>query len=217
MQDSLSVVTTEPDTSTTLVVLTVERSAGTSGQVTVTWQLSGDHMEGEVMPTSGQVVFANGVSMATITLLIQSDEIPELNEVTRVQLSAVIENGVPAGGDSSRGAQINAGRSEAVITVEANDAPHGVFTWSPTVIVVAEVEDLNNVIQVTVIREFGTIGAVAVGYSTAMASFAPDDQRAQASLDYVSASGEVVLEDGSSSASVDIVILHVSTCTNNYF
>ena len=204
-------VTSEPDTSTTLIVLNVERTRGTSGQVTVTWQISGEHTEREVTPSSGVIIFADGVSMATINLFIQSDEVSELNEVTRVQLSAVTENGVPVGGVSTRGAQINPGRSEAVITVEANDDPHGVFTWSPLVVMATEVEDMNNVIQLTIVREFGTIGAVAVGYNTSEALFASDDRRAQPALDYVSASGEVVIEDGSGSATIDIFILHVNT------
>lgn len=203
-------VTPEPSGGTTLVTLNVERSAGTSGPVTVTWQISGEHIEGEVTPMSGQVVFSDGITMATINLLIQSDMVAELNELTRVRLIAVTENGVPRGGDNSRGARINSGRSEAVITVEANDDPHGVFTWSPSLVMVIESEDLNNIIQVTVVREFGTFGAVAVGYTTLVASSAPDDMRAQPSFDYVTTMGEVIIQNGSSSATIDIVILHVS-------
>lgn len=37
------------------VVLGCERQAGTFGQVRVAWEIIGDHGDGEVMPSSGEV------------------------------------------------------------------------------------------------------------------------------------------------------------------
>jgi len=52
--DSLSLVVAE-DASDSTVILGVERSGGTFGQVVVSWALSGAHQLGEVTPASGQV------------------------------------------------------------------------------------------------------------------------------------------------------------------
>ena len=112
-----------------------------------------------------QVDFADGVSTSTIVLLIQPDLVPELNEVTRVTLTAILENGVAAEGDPARGGRLApAGQRTAVVTVQANDAPHGVVVWSPSVVMVTEVEGVDSVVQLTLIREFGSIGAIIISY-----------------------------------------------------
>lgn len=155
-----------------------------------------------------KVTFADGVAMDTINLLIISDEVAELNEVTMVTLTTVVENGVSMGGDQSRGASIAPGRSQAVITVQANDDPHGVVTWSPTLVVADELEGANNVIQVTLVREFGAIGAVIISYSTEMVATGID--RAQSLEDFIPATGDAIMSDGQSSATIRITILPVS-------
>ena len=115
--------------------------------------------------THVQVVFADGVSTATITLLIQPDLVPELDEVTTVALTGILENGVAAGGDPARGARLAPlGQTTAVITVQANDAPHGVVVWSPPVVMVTEEEGVDSVAQLTLVREFGSIGAIIISY-----------------------------------------------------
>lgn len=145
--------------------------------------------------------------MATITLLITSDNVSELDEVTTVTLTRVVENGVAMAGDQSRGASLASGRNQAVITVQANDDPHGVVTWSPTLVMADEVEGRNNVIQVTLVREFGAIGAIIVSYATGM-GMGNDD--AQSFEDFIPRSGDVVMSDGQSSTTISITILQVS-------
>ena len=110
-----------------------------------------------------QVTFADGVSSAFLTFTIKHDELPELNEVTTVTLTKITENGVPEGGDEDRGATLISGRSSSVITVSANDDPHGVFVWSFNHIEVEE-EELDSTVLLYILREFGTIGAVAINY-----------------------------------------------------
>lgn len=145
--------------------------------------------------------------MATITLLITADDISELNEVTMVTLTRVVENGVAMAGDQSRGASLASGRSQAVVTVQANDNPHGVITWSPTLVMAEEVEGRNNEIQVSLIREFGAIGAIIISYATEVRVGSDD---AQALEDFIPRSGDVVMSDGQSSATISITILPVS-------
>lgn len=90
--------------------------------------------------------------------------LPELNEVTVIALTEITENGVPPGGDNTRGAQILPAQRQAVITVQANDAPHGVVVWSASVVNVTEEDSTDNVVQLTLLREFGSIGAIIITY-----------------------------------------------------
>ena len=87
-----------------------------------------------------------------------------MNEVTTVTLTQIIENGVPFGGDPNRGATLISDRTASVITVAANDAPHGVFVWSVNVTEVEEEEGIDVIMTLTILREFGTIGDVSVNY-----------------------------------------------------
>lgn len=197
-------MTPELDTFTT-VTLDVVREAGLFGHVTVTWELTGDHSQGEVTPTSGIAVFPEGVSTATITLVFQPDSVPELNEVTRVRLtSATVQGG------GANQPQLIAGRQEAVITVEANDAPHGVISWSPSLVTATETNGADSTVQLTLVREFGTIGSVVISYSTLVDSSLPPEQRAEPLMDFVPSTSEVVMGDGQSSSIITLTILHVS-------
>ena len=162
-----------------------------------------------VLLLSLQVTFQDGVSVGTIVLSIQSDNIAELNEVTTVTLTSIVENGVPMTGDQSRGARLMAGQTEAVITVQANDDPHGVVGWSPTIVMVEEQEGSNNVVQLTLVREFGVIGAIVVSYTTELASNLSDTQQAEPLMDFVPTSGEVVIGNGESSGTISVTILQV--------
>ena len=76
----------------------------------------------------------------------------------------ISDNGVPEGGDDMRGATLIGGQGVAVVTVLANDDPHGVFLWSPATIDIQELEGVNNIVTVHVLREFGDIGAVTLDY-----------------------------------------------------
>ena len=181
------------------------REAGLFGHVTVTWELSGDHSLGEVTPTSGTAVFPEGESEATITLVFQPDSVPELNEVTRVRLtSATVQGG---GVNQPR---IAAGRQEAVITVEANDAPHGVVSWSPILVPTTETDGMDNTVQLTLVREFGAIGSIVISYTTLVDSSLPSEEQAQPLMDFIPTTSEVVIADNRTSATVTLTILHVS-------
>lgn len=102
--------------------------------------------------------------MSTITLIVQADSIPELNEVSRVSLTGILENGVPPGGDPSRGATTVTGQITSFITVTANDAPHGVVMWTVNSTDTPEVDEMDTVIELSIVREFGTIGDIVISY-----------------------------------------------------
>ena len=109
-----------------------------------------------------QVTFADGVNSTQIVLTVHADNVPELDEVTRIQLTQVTRTD----GDAGRQAIIDSQSSSAVVTVLANDEPHGVVRWSPGSVnsTAIETEGSNNVINLMVIREFGTVGDIIVSY-----------------------------------------------------
>lgn len=53
-QSSLSVLAVEAESSS-VIILNVVRERGTFGQVRVSWQVTGDHNDGEVIPSTGEV------------------------------------------------------------------------------------------------------------------------------------------------------------------
>ena len=95
--------------------------------------------------------------------MISPDTVPELNEVTMVTLTQIIDNGVPMGGDETKGATLNSDRTTAVVTVAANDDPHGVVVWLVNVTEVEETEG-NNIVSLTLLREFGSIGDISINF-----------------------------------------------------
>lgn len=110
------------------------------------------------------MLFADGVSSETIILYFEADNDPELEEESQVRLIQVLQNGVPEGGDMSRGAAIVQGEDIAFITVSANDAPHGVIVWSVVNVSSTEVEGQDSNLTLTLIREFGTIGSIVISF-----------------------------------------------------
>ncbi len=126
-----------------------------------------------------------------------------------VTLTSVIENGVPSSGDQTRGARVIPGQNQAVITVLANDDPHGVVTWSPAVVMTEEEESGSSVVQLTLVREFGAIGTIIVSYTTEIASSLPSNERAESLQDFVPTAGDVVIGDGETSATITVTILSV--------
>lgn len=115
-----------------------------------------------------QVIFANGGAEATIQLVIQADNLPELNEITQVELTEVTVNGV-SNTELVRGAGavIDPASSVAVISVAANDFPHGQIRWASPLIMIAEPNTTTEV-ELTLIRESGAISDIIVTYRSVM-------------------------------------------------
>lgn len=104
------------------------------------------------------------MSEAAITLTVHPDMLPELDEVTVIELTEITENGVPPGSDSSRGARLIPSRAQSFITVQANDAPHGVLVWLTDRVTATEQDNTDSVVQLTILREFGSVGAILISY-----------------------------------------------------
>ena len=71
-----------------------------------------------------------------------------------------------AGGDLGRGATLQAANTVSVLTVLANDEPHGVIQWSPasSTVAVDEVNNMNQTVNLQIVREFGLIGDIIIFY-----------------------------------------------------
>ena len=196
----------EEDSSDIEVIVTVERLEGTEGIVEVSLELEGDHGTNEVRLSSESVIFPDSITTANVTVFITSDNDPELNELTRLLLHQVLQNGVGSSGDPNRGAIIGSS-NVAVITTLANDDPYGVFTWSASTVEVAEPEEEElSSIQLTIIREFGRAGTVEVSYTTGMKTTGAERSRASPDEDYLPSNGTRLMEDGITSVTIAVGI-----------
>ena len=97
-----------------------------------------------------------------------------------------------------------------MITIQANDDPHGVIYWSSMMVLVDEEEGINTEVQLILIREFGDIGSIVISYATAMAQSLSSIEQAVSLMDFVPISGDVVMSDSQTSGSVFVTILQVS-------
>ena len=200
LQNSRSVMVQEQSTDVT-ISLVLERLEGSVGVVEVEWQLEGDHTSSDIRPDVGRVVFPDNVTEGSFELFVTEDAVPELNEETRVTLR-IIQSGVEPGVDPARGAMISSSNGVAVITVLANDEPHGVFTWATTTATATELESVSNDVQVTIVREFGAVGAVEVSFTTLMAEEGTAPFIASAGEDYVPTTATALMENGVTSVTV---------------
>jgi hypothetical protein len=177
------------------VQLTLNRSGGSTGAITVSWAMLFDAPSTaragvDVIPEGGTVAWANGdASAKTITITLADDGQPGPDRLLVVQLSS------PTGGcvlDSS------AGPPQAQVTlVEADAAPAGVVSCAvatETVTVTA-----HNAI-ITVNRNQGSTGSVSVDFITT-AETAVEGQ------DYVPQIGTLSWANGDAAAKTIVVPL----------
>uniref|UniRef100_A0A1X7VF86 Staphylococcus aureus surface protein A n=3 Tax=Amphimedon queenslandica TaxID=400682 RepID=A0A1X7VF86_AMPQE len=209
-ESSLSEILSEPEFGQSTVNLVVERTGGLLGNITVAWSLSGDHSSGEVTPANGTLTFNEGQESDMIQLTVSSDETPEISELTNVVLTSFIDNGVPEGGDQTKGARIIESRSTAVITVTANDNPFGSVSWAGAGISIAATESNSgsNPVTLTILRVSGNHGDIEVTYRTTVDDFAIPGQGAVAGADYANVSeGLATIRDRETSTTINILIL----------
>ena len=168
----------EPDTFSFGVMLTVERSRGTFGDVSVRWNLEdGTAMENVDYAGSGmELRFADSESRTTVALTILDDNEPEIDETFMVTLTNPTGGARVAPGDEGR----------TLIIIEANDAAAGVVGLAPLSrsTVVGEGESA----ILTLVREVSTFGAVEVEWLISGTS-------GNASLEFVSVSGVARFEE----------------------
>ncbi|XP_031160888.2 adhesion G-protein coupled receptor V1 isoform X2 [Sander lucioperca] len=146
----------EPGSNSIEVTLPIVRKAGTIGTVVVQWQatVNGKLAVGDIRPTSGEVRFAPGETMKTLLVEILADDVPEITEIIKVELTG-----------ASNGGSLGADRSVNIIVPE-NDNPYGTVYFELSVYRVQEPLEGVYRANVTVRRRGGLFGRLEIVYST---------------------------------------------------
>ncbi|XP_055460041.1 adhesion G-protein coupled receptor V1 [Psammomys obesus] len=184
----------------------VVRTPPGRGNVTVDWKIVGQNLEVNFANSTGQLFFSEGTLNKTISVHLLDDNIPEEKEVYQVVLYDVKTQGVlPAGA-----ALLDAQGYAAVLTVEASDEPHGVLNFALSSRFVM-LQEANITIQLFINREFGSLGAINVTYATVPGILSlrngTDGSLAEPDVDFVPVLGFLVLEEGETTAAINITIL----------
>ncbi|XP_076995276.1 adhesion G-protein coupled receptor V1 [Tamandua tetradactyla] len=176
------------------------------GNVTVNWKIIGQNLELNFADYNGQLFFPEGSLNQTIFVHLLDDNIPEEKEVYQIILHDVRTQGVPAAGFALLDAQGYA----AALTVEASDEPHGVLNFALSSRFVL-VQEANITIQLFINREFGSLGIINVTYTTVPGILSLKNQTAgdlaEPEADFVPVIGFLILEEGETSAAINITIL----------
>ncbi|XP_075398780.1 adhesion G-protein coupled receptor V1 [Tenrec ecaudatus] len=189
-----------------ILLFHVLRTPPGRGNVTINWKIIGQNLELNFANFTGQLFFSEGSLNQTIHVHLLDDNIPEEKEVYQVILYDARTQGIPPAGMALLDAQGYA----AVLTVEASDEPHGVlnFALSSRFILV---EEANTTIQLFINREFGSLGVINVTYTTVPGMLSLKNQTegniAEPEVDFVPVVGFLLLEEGETSAAINITIL----------
>ncbi|XP_058583121.1 adhesion G-protein coupled receptor V1 isoform X2 [Neofelis nebulosa] len=184
----------------------VVRTPPGRGNVSVNWKIIGENLELNFGNSTGQLFFPEGSLNKTIFVHLFDDNIPEEKEVYQVLLYDVRTQGVPPAGIALLDAQGYA----AVLTVEASDEPHGVLNFALSSRFVL-LQEANMTVQLFINREFGSLGAINVTYTTVPGMLSLKNQTegnlAEPDVDFVSVVGSLILEEGETAAAINITIL----------
>ncbi|NXY21530.1 GPR98 protein, partial [Atrichornis clamosus] len=176
------------------------------GNVTVEWKIVGHNVEQNFENYSGILFFPEGTLNTTLYVHLLDDHIPEEKEEYQIILYNIKTEGVSPSG----AAILDSQGYEAVLTVEASDEPHGVLNFaSPSRVVLLPEE--NKTVQLFINREFGSLGSINVTYATVPGLVPLSNQTegswAEPGADYVAVSESVILEEGETSAAINVTIL----------
>ncbi|KAI6651563.1 G protein coupled receptor 98-like protein isoform X1 [Oopsacas minuta] len=190
--------------------LDVIRLGGTFGDVVVRFLVTGEAVE-DLSPTENTLTFMSGMNTTTLPIRVLDDQIIELSELATVILTEIVSDGntdpdVP----SILGARINPATSSAAVTIQANDYPHGLLTFSVTSrsVTVDEPETGNlTSVTITIIREYGLIGAITIELETQIAYTYPLNQQADPTEDFFLATSQATMLSGAAVASITVSVL----------
>ncbi|NNE00703.1 MAG: DUF4347 domain-containing protein, partial [Pirellulaceae bacterium] len=176
------------DESTATINLTVQRTDGSDGTVTVDFATvaATATQDEDFVGDSGTLTFVEGETSQSITLTLLPDVIDEADEEFSVVLSNVTGGATLA-------------NTTAIITILDDDGPiaPGTLSVSPRV---ATAGESTPQVSFVVTRSNGSDGVVTVDYATT-------DATAIAGSDYTFASGTLTFDAGETSKTVDVLIL----------
>ncbi|XP_063151499.1 adhesion G-protein coupled receptor V1 [Candoia aspera] len=184
----------------------VLRTAPGAGNVTVDWEIVGNHLEQNFENISGTLYFLEGSLHATLNVYLLDDQIPEEKEEYHIILHNIKTQGVASTGSAILDNQ----GYEAILTVEASDEPYGILNFASSSRSVL-VQEENKTIHLFINREFGSLGVINVTYKTISEFLGlknqPEGALAEPGVDYVPISGSVLLKEGETAAIINITIL----------
>jgi len=171
------------------VTITVTRSGGSSGEVSVNYSTADLTATGglDYSVSTGMLTFSDGETSKTFTVPILDDSVYEGDE--QLQLHLVTPTG---------GAALGTIR-DATLTLRDNDAPPpaGSLQLSGAGYVFTEGD---GTVSITVTRTGGSAGAVGVDYAFSNGT-------ATGGQDYVSSNGNLLFAEGVTSAAIELIIL----------
>ncbi|KAM9393782.1 adhesion G-protein coupled receptor V1 [Pholidichthys leucotaenia] len=202
-QNSLSVEVEELEQNNQ-ISLSVERRRGTFGRLTVHWAANGSLAD--IYPTSGVVTFSEGQTLAVISLAVIADGIPELSEHVSITLLDVTTVGLQ---NLQQAAVIDKQRAQALLTILPNGSPYGVIGWHLDSQFTLTQEPQRTPVNVTlsIVREQGSSGDVAIHYQTKPALYEPPSNQATAGEDYIAKDDTIIMINGAAVALVTVTIL----------
>ncbi|XP_015216090.2 adhesion G-protein coupled receptor V1 isoform X1 [Lepisosteus oculatus] len=187
-----------------LFTLNIERLRGTFGKITVHWVANGSL--NDIFPSSGVVSFSDSQALAAISLTVLADQVPELAETVTITLTGVTTVGIK---DPTQGAVIDPRRNKAQITILTNDSPYGVISWRSDSLfsTTQEPQYGPSNITLTIVREQGFVGDVAVHFRTKPALSQLPANQATENEDYVAKEETVIMKENVTAVHVYITIL----------
>ncbi|XP_034025926.1 adhesion G-protein coupled receptor V1 isoform X1 [Thalassophryne amazonica] len=202
-QNSLSMEVEELE-QTNHISLIVERRRGTFRRLTVHWAASGSLTD--IYPTSGVVTFSEGQSVAVISLAVIADGVPELQESVTITLIDVTTVGLQ---DLQQAAVIDKERARALLTILPNGSPYGVIGWhlDSQFVLTQEPHRVPVNVTLSIVREQGSSGEVAIRYKTKPALSQPSSNQASAGQDYTAKDDTIIMIDGATVALVAVTVL----------
>ncbi len=169
--------------------LTVTRTGGSDGAVTVDYAVTGGTATGagtDYTLASGTLYFADSETSKTITVSIADDSTTESNETVEVTLS------------NATGGAILGADKVGTLTITDNDAVAGTFQFDPKTASVGEGAGTTNL---TVTRTGGSDSAVAVDYAVTGGT------ATGSGTDYTLASGTLNFATGETSKQISVSIV----------
>ncbi|XP_014844179.1 PREDICTED: G-protein coupled receptor 98 isoform X1 [Poecilia mexicana] len=164
-------------------VVNLVRGPGVFGDVQVYWNIT-PALVSEFETISGTVAMRDGQSVGTITLKVLDDELPEERREYQLSLTS-----------ATVGLEVSPIARDARVTMAASDLPHGLFSFNQLQLTTKEEE----IVNVTVIRSYGSLGSVLVTYQTS-------GYTAVSGMDFTPASGRLLFTPGLKSHDVTVHI-----------
>ncbi|RLJ21373.1 hypothetical protein DJ030_04440 [bacterium endosymbiont of Escarpia laminata] len=173
------------------ITLTVDRTGGLDGTVTVDYATTDGTATapGDYTALSGTLTFLNGELSKTLTLTPTSDTTWEPSETFTLTLSSPVDAAL--------------GLSAATVTI-ADDDPRSAGTLALSTATETVAENAAGGLTLTVTRTNGSDGEVSVAYATA-------DGTAAAPGDYTAVSGTLTFLDGETSKTIPLTLTNDTT------